>query len=154
MKVADMSRFLILLFYALLFLPIILLSADKDEDTIIGKWYTEGGKSKVDVYKKNGKFYGKIIWLKIPNDENGNIKKDKNNPDENKRDRKLVGLLILKNFEYDGDREWDDGEIYNPEDGETYSCVINMSDDGNTLDVRGYIGISLFGKTTVWKRVE
>jgi uncharacterized protein (DUF2147 family) len=149
-----MKKILCLFLTAMLLFPLLLLSTDKDEDSIIGLWYTEGGKSKVDVYKKNGKFYGKIIWLKEPNDENGNPKKDKMNPDESKRDRKILGLLILRNFEYDGDKEWDDGKIYNPEDGETYSCIINMSDDGKTLDVRGYIGISLFGKTTVWKRVE
>ncbi len=148
-------RILLFLVIAIMIcLPCSIYSSDKDEDTILGVWYTEGGKSKVEIYKKDDKFYGKIIWLKIPNDEYGNPKKDIKNPDENKRDRKIVGLLILKNFEYDGNKEWDNGEIYNPEDGETYNCVISMPDDGKTLDVRGYIGISLFGKTTVWKRAE
>jgi uncharacterized protein (DUF2147 family) len=149
-----MKNYLLILLTAILLTPVFLFSSDKEEDSIIGIWYTEGNKSKVDVYKKNGKFYGKIIWLKNPNDENGNPKKDLKNPDEKKQSRTINGLLILKNFVYDGDKEWDDGEIYNPEDGETYSCVINMSDDGKTLDVRGYIGISLFGKTTEWKRAE
>jgi len=149
-----MKRFLLILLSAALIMPVFLNSSDKDEDSILGLWFTEGNKSKVDVYKKNGKFYGKIIWLKNPNDEEGNPKKDKKNPDKKKQDRGINGLLILRDFVYDGDKEWDDGEIYNPEDGETYSCVINMSDDGKTLDVRGYVGISLFGKTTVWKRVE
>lgn len=149
-----MLRILILFVAFLIALPNLSFSKEKEQDAIAGIWFTEGNKSKVKVYKKNDKFYGKIIWLKERNDPYGNPKKDVRNTDESKRERRILGLLILRGFEYDGDREWDDGEIYNPEDGETYSCVLTLSDDGNTLDVRGYIGISLFGKTTVWKRAE
>ena len=59
-------------------------------DAIIGEWYTENNKSVVKIYKQGGKYFGKIIWLKVPNDKNGYPKKDKNNPDKNKF--VLVGL--------------------------------------------------------------
>lgn len=149
-----MSKIMLLLFALLLALPNSLISREHNQDAIIGIWFTEGKKSKVKIYKKKGKYYGKIIWLKKPDDPFGNPKTDMRNPDESKRDRKILGLLILRDFEYDGDNEWDEGEIYNPEDGKKYSCVMTLSDDAKTLDVRGYVGISLFGKTTVWKKAE
>ena len=75
---------------------------------------------------------------------------DKNNPDKSKRNTPLMGYLLLKNFIFD-DGIWKDGTIYDPENGKTYSCKITMKDK-NTLDVRGFIGISLIGRTDVWKR--
>ena len=149
-----MKKTIIILFAFLLLIPNYAISKENEEDAIIGFWHTKNEKSKVKVYKKNGKFYGRIVWLKIPNYEDGTAKIDKHNPDESKTKKPLIGLLILRDFVYDEDNEWDDGEIYNPEDGKTYSCVMTLSEDGNTLDVRGYIGLSLFGKTTVWKRTK
>lgn len=149
-----MKKTIIILFAFLLLIPNYLTSSENEEDAITGFWHTKNKKSKVKVYKKNGKFYGRIVSLKIPNYEDGTSKIDKHNPDEDKINKPLIGLLILRDFVYDEDNEWDDGEIYNPEDGKTYSCVMRLSEDGKTLDVRGYWGISLFGKTTVWKRAE
>lgn len=139
---------LIAMFFTLTIAPV----AKADEaDAILGEWYTENNKSIVKIYKQNEKYYGKIIWLKKPLDKFGRPKTDKNNPDDKKKSRLLLNLVILTEFEYDEDDEWDEGEIYNPEDGELYSCNLTLTDK-NTLDVRGYIGISLIGKTTTWKR--
>ena len=63
-----------------------------------------------------------------------------------------MGLVILRDFVYDEEYVWEDGEIYNPKDGKTYSCKMELSKDKNTLEVRGYVGISLFGKTNTWTR--
>jgi uncharacterized protein (DUF2147 family) len=92
------------------------------------------------------------VWLKNPND-NGKPKVDKNNPDNSKRNQSVVGLLILKEFKFDGDDEWEDGDIYDPESGKTYSCYLSLKDKHN-LKVRGYVGISLFGRTEVWTRTN
>ncbi len=124
-------------------------------DNVIGYWLTEEDKSQVRIYRaKNGKYYGKIIWLNEPLNEKGKPKKDINNPDKKKRERPVKGLLILRGFEYDkSDEEWDDGTIYDPENGNTYKCYM-WFEDGNTnkLHVKGYIGFSLIGRETTWKR--
>ena len=123
-------------------------------DAVVGKWETDGGKSHIEIYKKDNEYFGKIVWLKEPRNEEGKIKRDENNPDESKRSRPLKGLQLLKGFEYIGNKKWEEGEIYDPESGKTYSCVMTLKDNDNELHVRGYIGFSLIGRTTTWKRIE
>lgn len=126
------------------------LLAQKESD-IEGTWIPSSGKANVRIYKSGDHFYGAIIFLKEPIDSvTHKPKVDKNNPDKSKRNTPLMGYLLLKNFIYD-DGIWKDGTIYDPENGKTYSCKITMKDK-NTLDVRGFIGISLIGRTDVWKR--
>ncbi len=125
----------------------------KEEDAVIGTWLTQDKDAKVKIFKKHNKFYGKLVWFKEPN-RRGKPKMDDNNPDKSKRKRKLMGLVILYNFVYDEDYVWEDGDIYDPKTGKTYSCKMTLSKDKNTLEVRGYIGFSLFGRTSVWHRVK
>jgi uncharacterized protein (DUF2147 family) len=122
-------------------------------DDIIGIWLTQGKEpAKISIYKSGGSYYGKIIWLENPTD-NGRPKLDRNNPDQNKRSQQISGLLILKDFRFDGEKEWIDGNIYDPESGNTYNSYIVLK-DRNNLRVRGYVGISLFGRTDVWLRTN
>ncbi len=66
-----------------------------------------------------------------------------------------MGLELLKEFEFDGDDEWEDGGIYDPKRGKTYSCWMKFTNDTkNKLKVSGFIGVSLIGSTTYWTRVE
>ena len=123
-----------------------------DPDAIIGVWKDGKGKGHVQIFKQNGKYYGKVIWLNNPKDVNGRPKVDKNNPNESLRHKPLLGLTMLKNFEYD-DGEWSGGQVYNPSDGKEYKAYMKLK-DRNTLSVRGYIGISLLGKTDSWVRVR
>lgn len=123
----------------------------QESDAVLGIWLTQDKDSKVEIYKKNNKYHGKIVWLKEPN-KNGKPKVDDKNPDESKHNRPIMGLVIMVNFEYDEDFVWEDGEIYDPKNGKTYSCKMTLSKDKNTLDVRGYIGISLIGRTAIWTR--
>ena len=122
-------------------------------DDIIGIWLT-GGKepAKIQIYKSGEKFYGKIIWLKNPT-ENGKQRADGNNPDETKRSNPIIGLMMLTGFKFNGDDEWKGGDIYDPESGKTYSSYLYLKDK-NTLKVRGYVGISLFGRTETWVRTD
>jgi uncharacterized protein (DUF2147 family) len=130
------------------------MAQEGDPDRLIGVWEPSHGKAKVKIDKIGEKYYGRIVWLREPNDpETGKPKLDKNNPDESLRSTPLRGYRILKDFEYTGKDEWTEGTIYDPENGSTYSCTINMPDD-NTLDIRGYIGISTFGRSDVWKRLK
>lgn len=121
-------------------------------DAIIGVWKNGSGKGHVQIYKNNGKYYGKIVWLRDALDANGRPKVDRKNENPDKRNTPLIGLVMLKDFEYD-DGEWNGGHIYNPSDGKEYKAYMKM-DDYKTLNVRGYVGISLFGKTDVWTRVK
>ncbi len=148
-----MKRLLTLVALFLFMLPAynIINAQTKDADRIIGKWYTEENKSLIEIYKKGDKYYGKMVWLKTPLNDEGKPKVDDKNPDVNLQNKPLIGLVILHDMEYDGDNEWDDGEIYDPESGNTYSCLITLTNN-NQIDMRGYIGFSLFGRSTTWIR--
>jgi uncharacterized protein (DUF2147 family) len=120
-------------------------------DDIIGVWLNASGEGQIQIYKEGSRYYGKIAWLKEPNDANG-PKLDKNNPDEKLRKQPIVGLVILRDFKYD-DNEWNGGRIYDPKNGKDYKCYLKLK-DAKTLSLRGYIGISLLGRTEVWTRVK
>ena len=123
-------------------------------DKIVGLWLTEDGDSKVKIFKAtNGKYYGKIVWLDEPNEEDGTAKVDDDNPDESLRSRPILDLRILSSFVYaEDDKEWVDGEIYDPKNGKTYSCF--MWFEGDKLNVKGFIGFSFIGRSTVWTKTQ
>jgi len=133
--------------------------AEEDNgDVILGKWVTEEGKGNVEIYKENGKYSGKIVWLKEPNypegdPEAGKPRHDLNNPDASKRAQPIIGLVVLRDFTYAGDNTWKKGSIYDPENGKTYMCTMTLAKNGS-LKVRGFIGVSLLGRTSVWTRPQ
>lgn len=133
----------------LLFAAVVGRQAQAQADRLEGVWFNDKKDAKIQIYKaKDGKFYGKILWLKEPM-KNGKLKVDEKNPKEPLQQQPLVGLVILKGFEKDGDT-YDDGTIYDPENGKTYDCIMTLK--GKTVSIRGYIGISWIGRTTVWER--
>ena len=139
------------LFPVLILLMLSISAYSQDASAVTGNWYTENEESIIRIYESGGKYYGEIHWVEEPKDKNGNYKKDKNNPDKSKRDRRLLGLVILKDFKYDGDGEWSEGKIYDPEKGKTYQAQMQLKGNGK-LEVRGYIGVPAFGRSTVWTR--
>ena len=102
------------------------------------------------IYKDKNTLSGKITWMKYPNDENGNPKTDPLNDNESLRSRRRMGMIIMYDFIYNDD-QWENGEIYDPKSGNTYSGIITMTSK-NRLDLRGYVGISWFGRTSHWTR--
>ena len=80
-------------------------------------------------------------------------KKDIHNPDPAKRERPLIGLVVMKGISPDGPSKWDGGTAYDPKTGNTYSVSLQY-DGGNTLKVRGYLSVSFIGRTEVWTRAE
>ena len=121
-------------------------------DAILGVWKNGEGTGHIRIEKAGTKYHGRIVWLKEPIDpETGKPKLDKLNPDKSKKSAPLMGMTNLWGFNYTGKNVWDDGKIYDPKKGSTYDCTIKMK-DANTLDVRGYIGISLIGRTDTWTR--
>lgn len=139
-----------LILAVLITFPIFNLFA-QNADAIIGVWKNGEGTGMVQIYKKGEKYYGKLVWLKVPNDGEGKPRTDINNPEEKLQSRQLKGLENLRDFVYKGENKWQDGKVYDPKNGSDYSCEMNLIDE-NTLEVRGFIGISLFGRTDVWKR--
>ncbi|WP_113662722.1 DUF2147 domain-containing protein [Pedobacter nanyangensis] len=127
------------------------LFAQKKDD-ILGKWVNPSGEGQIEIYKRGEKYFGKLVWIKEPNDEKGKPKTDEKNPNESLRNKPILGLEILKNFEFDGSK-WQEGTIYDPKSGKTYSCKLTLKEP-NQLSIRGYIGVSLIGRTEVWKRVK
>ena len=126
---------------------------DGGGDRLLGVWEPSNGRARVKVEKIGSKYYGKIVWLKEPNDPTTKQPKtDKNNPDPALQNVPLKGYRMLKDFVFKGNDEWADGTIYDPLNGSTYSSTIKM-EDANTLNIRGYIGVSALGRTDVWKRL-
>ncbi|PLX02876.1 MAG: DUF2147 domain-containing protein [Marinilabiliales bacterium] len=149
---------ILMLMMAMVITPFTQLNAqDFKADDILGVWMNEDKDAHVEIYKEGNKYFGKIVWLLNPIDEETNKPKlDDKNEDLSLRDRPVMGLLLLKDFVFDGDDEWEDGQIYDPKNGKTYSCYMEFEDedDMSTLKIRGYIGISLLGRTTYWTAVK
>jgi uncharacterized protein (DUF2147 family) len=126
--------------------------AGGNPDAILGVWANGTNRGQIQIFRQNGKYYGKIIWLAKPNDQNGIAKVDKNNPDKKVRSKPLLGLIMMRDFKFEDD-EWVDGKIYNPDDGKEYKAYMKLKDP-QTLSVRGYIGFSWIGKTETFMRVR
>ena len=140
MKKLIFIVFILSLFSSLAIARPILNSADK----ILGVYWSPKKDAKIEIYKRGGRYFGKFIWTAKP-------RKDSKNPAESLRSRDLLGVEFLKDFKY-ADGAYEDGQIYDPESGKTYDCKITFA--GNDLKVRGYVGISLFGRTEIFRRVQ
>jgi uncharacterized protein (DUF2147 family) len=123
-------------------------------DMILGKWLNEDKDAHIEITKDAGKYFGKIVWLRDPIDTlTGKPKVDDKNSDKVLQSRPVLGLVILKDFTFDGEDEWSEGTIYDPKNGKTYDCYMEIGETG-ILKIRGYIGISWIGRTTYWTRVN
>jgi uncharacterized protein (DUF2147 family) len=127
-------------------------------DDILGVWFNGEKDAKIEIVKCAEKYCGKIIWLKEPNYPEGSKdgtpgtqKLDHNNPDQALRKAPIIGLSIVHEFSYAGENLWKDGKVYDPKNGKTYKGKMTLVSPAQ-LDLRGYIGISLLGRTTTWTR--
>ena len=126
--------------------------AQTTETALLGTWLNEEKAAKIEIYQQGNKFFGKIVWLKAPT-ENGRPKTDNKNPDRARHNDPIIGLVLMKNFVFDGKSLWKDGTIYDAQSGKTYDCYMTLQ-TSNTLKVRGYVGISWIGKTNIWTKVN
>jgi len=139
-------------FFAFLFLASAYLSAQADK--VVGFYLTAKGTSQVEIYKgTDGKYYGKISWLEELT-EDGKPKVDDENPDPALQKRPILGLPLMQGFEYNKDeKQWENGTIYDPDNGKTYDCYMWFDEDDSVLQMRGYVmGMKFLGRTTQWKR--
>ncbi len=145
---------LLTLIFSFLAAPSTARAQDEKADKLAGVWQPSDGRSYVKIDKIGNKFYGRVVWLKEPEDEKGNPRVDENNPDKSLRSTPLKGYRILKDFVYDEEEGiWKDGTIYDPKNGTTYNCKIELKED-NVIEVRGYVGSAVFGRTDTWTRLK
>jgi len=121
--------------------------AQTNEDAISGEWLSSKKDTRFQIYREKNKYFGKILW------GSGKDTLDTKNPDPKLRRRKVIGMTILRDFVFEGQGTWDEGRIYDPREGKTYSCKITLK-SADQINVRGYIGLSLFGRTDVWTRIK
>lgn len=126
-------------------------------NSILGIWQTEMNESKVEIHRCGEKICGTIIWLKNPNytdSREGAVNTpiiDRKNPDPALKSRPVLGLRVLEGFTAVSDNTWGNGTCYDPKSGNTYRGKIHLSAP-NRLELRGYVGIPLFGRSSVWIR--
>ena len=138
----------------LLFLIAISTTSFVFSQDVFGKWKTVDDvtgetKSIVEIYKENDKLYGKIIEILDPNAPENPICQNCSGKD---KEQPILGLVFIKGLKKDGN-EYNGGKILDPESGKLYKCYIEL-EETDKLKVRGYIGISLFGRTQYWYRVK
>lgn len=146
-----MKYFSLLLISSFLFTGSILAQSVNEEE-VVGVWLSQNGNEKIEVYQNNGRYWGKIVWMKEPNTESGHPKVDEMNPKEELRDQPLVGLEILMDFKEKNKGVYTDGKIYDASSGKFYNAIIKVK--GNVAKIRAYIGIPLIGKTEIVTKVE
>lgn len=134
---------------AFLFALILAAPAHADRAAVSGTWLSEDGDGLIEIRINGDELSGRILGS--PNDDPDRPTTDIHNPDPALRDQPLVGLNIFSGFSYDGDDSWSGGFVYDPNNGKTYRARIRLTGQ-DTLKLRGYIGISLLGRTETWTR--
>jgi uncharacterized protein (DUF2147 family) len=113
-----------------------------------GYWWNEDRSGIVELIVSADSIEGITRWGKTPDT-------DKHNPDPALRERSLKDISFLWGFSYDAKHNsWQDGKVYDPKNGKTYDAKMSLSKSGDELEMRGYVGISLFGRTAVFTRVK
>ena len=113
-----------------------------------GMWLSQDGDVKMKVSHCGANICGTIAWLKEPNDKNGKPKVDANNADASKRNRPVMGTAIILPMKADGADKWS-GQVYNAEDGKTYSGSFALS-GASKADLKGCV--AFICKTKTWTR--
>lgn len=131
----------------LVFSSTFIIAQTQKADDLIGTYMTDKNEGMVEITKRDNKYFGKLLWTKTEG------KLDTNNPDVKQQSQPLRGKEILNSFDFNGSDLWHNGTIYDPKNGKTYSCKITRDEKGN-LSVRGFIGVSLLGRTTLWIKVK
>ena len=137
-----------------LLLPALLATAPAGAQTPTpaGVWLHVDRRIQVKIAPCGDLLCGNLVWFMWPKDAEGLPLVDLKNPDPALRARPLLGLQILRGLRRTGVDSWEDGEIYNPDDGESYRVQMSIQDDG-ALRVRAYVLVPAFGETQIWTRV-
>ena len=139
-----------------LFLSLLIGHAFAQEaQKIAGIWWNDKKTSKIEVKEVDGKFIGTVIYISPEKYVNGKPEEDYNNPDAKLKTRSRLGLQILSSLKFNSaDKEWQNGRIYDPDNGKTYDCFAWFDKDPNVLHLKGYVvGIKWLGRSTAWTKV-
>jgi len=127
-------------------------------DDLLGVWNTEERDARIEIYKCRMKYCDRIVWVKDPTYPAGSKEGtpgtpvlDHNNPEPKLRKTPLIGLPILRDFVFAGDNLWNNGKIYDSDNGKIYRGRLTLISP-HQLNVRGFIGIPLIGGATTWMR--
>jgi uncharacterized protein (DUF2147 family) len=120
----------------------------QSQDSYNGLWWNDDRSGIVELIVSEQGITGLTRWGEKP-------ETDRHNPDPALQKRSLKGITFLWGFTYDAKgNTWKDGKVYDPNNGKTYSAKIDLDKSGNRLEMRGYVGISLFGRTAIFERVK
>jgi uncharacterized protein (DUF2147 family) len=125
----------------MLFVSFTSLTAQNNQDAIIGTWETEAKDAKMEIFKSDDNYFGKLLWgNKVVETDGKTSKKDTKNPDAKLRTRNIIGIVNLTGLKFD-DGDYLDGQIYDPPSGKTYDCKAWLKN--GKLHLRGFIGFSM-----------
>lgn len=151
-----MKVFAVLLVLASCLLPVSGVFAAADD--VAGTWLTADGRALIEIYPCGAKVCGRVAWLRepgFPMDDpegmGGKPRVDRFNPDPALRTRRVIGLQIMEGFTRKADNRWEHGTIYDADTGKTYRSRLTLLSP-NRLDLHGYIGIPLIGRSQIWTR--
>jgi uncharacterized protein (DUF2147 family) len=116
-----------------------------------GVWLING-EAAVQIFDCNTLLCGRILWLQAPRDAQGQLKRDRKNPDPALRQRELCGLTVIRDLRSSGPNHWNDGWFYYPDSGKTYNIKVELT-SSDALVARFYQGTSLVGETKTLRRV-
>lgn len=120
----------------------------------VGVWKDERGETQIELYRCGEELCGRIVALRQPLDADGRPLLDAHNPDPERRKQPHLGLTVLQKLSYNPSTErWEGGEIYDPNNGRTYSCYVQQLGP-DRLEVKGYIGFAIIGRAQIWTRTR
>ncbi|MEL7537790.1 MAG: DUF2147 domain-containing protein [Pseudomonadota bacterium] len=117
-------------------------------DALVGIWINSDSDGLIQLERRGERYFGKIVGATDGSQDTA--RKDRNNPDPALRNRPLLGMTMMGEYRFDGKR-WSDGWIYDPDNGKRYRSRLTLRSDGQ-LEVRGFVGAPLFGRTQIWER--
>lgn len=129
-------------------------SAQNSKDDILGRWMSTDKSVAVNVYREGNSFRAKVIWFdeRLGSGTPMNTRHDTHNPDEKMHTRKIIGMDILENLDYNPvNKRWQNGKIYDASSGRTWDTYAEIKKDG-LLYVRGFWKFAWIGKTLYFKK--
>lgn len=122
-----------------------------DAASLVGRWRGEDGT--FAMFETEGKLSAKIVELSEPKTPDGKEKSDIYNPDPRKRNHPIIGLVFISGLTKKSATRWENGTVYDPKSGKTYSCSVELQGP-DKIKLRGFIGVAVIGRNYIWTRVN
>ena len=149
--------FILCFFSGLVLMPQRLVQAEVRQPTSPeGLWktiddHTGEPRGLVRIYREGGAYFGRLEANLVPSEADARCSACK----DERKDQPVVGMMILRGLKEAADGDgFDGGDVLDPESGSVYRCILRLEGEGRRLNVRGYVGLSLFGRSQTWLRAE